>query len=235
MINKALCSKDIEKVRCILQFYGKGTYLKEGNSLWKNVLWSSCDMWSSCDSHIIDIWKMLFDYGIYPCPTINGDYYGEYYIMDLVVAKGYYNKLKFLLSYNIPIIRSVIYWQLYIRCIEETQYRCVTYDSCITLYMSYLLIYSEHWSTIIKYFNKYLTKLHRVKLKSLAPIIDFFQLHKNKPLSLETLSIIAIRKALKIGSLEMNLNSFHYPNVLKDKISLIKECEYEYVDCRNDI
>ena len=226
MINKAISSNDIEKVRCILQFYGKSTYLKKrGRTLWTNVLWFSCD------SHIIDIWKILFDYGIDPCRNINGDYY----IMDVVVRHGYYNKLKFLLSYNIPIYRSVIYGELYRRCIYDSQSPCITYYSVSTLYMLYLLIYSEHWSTIIKYFNKYLTKLHRVKLKSLAPIIDFFQLHKNKPLSLETLSIIAIRKALKIGSLEMNLNSFHYPNVLKDKISLIKECEYEYVDCRNDI
>ena len=44
------------------------------------------------------------------------------------------------------------------------------------------------------------------------------------PISLQKLSVIAIRKNLKIGPLKYTLKSLHYAAALKNKISLHTEC-----------
>ena len=64
-----------------------------------------------------------------------------------------------------------------------------------------------------------------MQLNSLEPIVDCFEYHKNVPLSLQTLTVIAIRKNLKIGPVEKILKSLIYPTTLKHKISLSEEFE----------
>ena len=156
-------------------------------------------------------WKILLDNGINPCLR-NPE---NEYVMDIVVKFEFINKLKFLLSFNVPIYRSAI-------DIERE-----SFPSYKTVCISYLLIYSDFWASIIKNFHRNLNKFHLTfnQKKSMQHILDFFHYYKNMPLSLQALSVIAIRKKLKIGSLQKTLKSLQYPVALKEKISMSEEFE----------
>ena len=214
MIYLALMSRDAKKFKHVLHFYGNRTYTIRQNQLWINAFFYTCF------GYVMKLWKIMFDYGINPC--VRNDQ--RCYIMDIVVRYENCNKLRFLLSYNIPIHASVIYTELYKLYLYHST--LPSHNSFyITLCMSYLLLYSKFWPSIIKYFHNNSIVNSRMQLKSLEPIVDCFQYHKNVPLSLQTLTVIAIRKNLKIGPVEKILKSLKYPTKLKHKISLSEEFE----------
>ena len=201
------------RIKRVLLFYPRQTYKERGKPLWVDACMYG-PMYCLCGHEIFDIWKMFFYYDINPCLRT----YTGTCVMDLVVRYQSYNRLIFLLYYNIPISRSVIFYELH---------RLYTFysQSCnAILCISYLLTYSDFWATIINYFHSKRNGLNKVKLKCMQPIIDFFDHHKNVPISLQKLSVIAIRKNLKIGPLKYTLKSLHYPAALKNKISLNTEC-----------
>ena len=212
MMCRALRSRNSRQIQGVLHFYGNRTfYTNVETKLWINVSYYT-------DHQAIKLWKIMFDYGMNPCLRNNDNFY----VMDIIVKNQSIDQLKFLLYYNVPIHSSVIDINENERFTFYKDFGEYTFQH--RLCMSYLLMYSDFWARIIQYVDCNLNGLNTHK--SLQPIMNFFNHHKNVPLSLQTLTVIAIRKNLKIGPLEKTLKSVQYPAALKDKISLIQEYEY---------
>ena len=184
MMYSAIFSRKAKTIKHVLQFYPMKTFKETKMSLWVDAF-----MQYPCYSEITYLWKMFFYYDINPCLRNNENCY----VVDMVVRYGDYDKLIFLLSYNIPIHRSVIFNELHkLFSYHSTLPQCDS--SWLTLLCSYILIYSDFWATIMKYFHSNMNGFNRVKLKSLQPIMDFFEHHKCIPLSLQTFKCLCNKK-----------------------------------------